>query len=512
MNTELKFYLSLFWRKLPLFLAVFVLLTACGLFAAATLPPVYRSQARLVVESSQIPGNLAQSTVNVSAQQQLQLFESRLMTRENLLDIATRLHALPNQDDLNPDQIVQAMRAATKISSSTGRNQATLMTISFENVDPRMTARVLDEYLTFILAQDADYRAQIAGQTQDFFQQEVDALGNKLAEQGAKILKFQNEHADALPSGLQFARDQIQALNEQNAQIDRNVATANDQKTRLQQVFDATGSIGSTGRALSPEEQNLQTLRSQLANLEAVYAPDSPKVTSLRNRISNMEKSLARMQGGNAQTTSDPARAMLDMQLSQIDDQIKQMQATREGNVKQLALLQDQISRTPANDIALQALQRDYDNIQVQYNGAVSRLAQASTGERIETLSRGQRVSVLEQPSVPDQPIKPNRKKIAVMGAVAGLIAGSGLIALLHFLSGTIKRSADMISSLGITPMITLPYVRSREEIIRTRVMRISVSLGIFVAIPFALLMIHLYYMPFNELAQKIAARIGFYI
>lgn len=512
MMTEIRYYLSLFWRRLPLFLTVFVLIAASGLILSMTLPPVYRAQMRLVVEDGQIPDALAQSTVQVSASEQLQLFETRLLTRENLLDVANRLTALRDQTSLSPDQIVQAMRASTEVRSSTGRNKATVMTISFELPNPAMTAKVLDEYLTFLLAEDAQYRAERAGQTQQFFQQEVDRLAGELSKQSAKLLEFKGQNAEALPEGLEYRRNLLLDLQSRLAQADRDIAGLEEQKTRLQQVFEATGRVGTTGAILSPEEQRLAQLKAELSDLEAVYSPTSPKVTTLRNRITQLEANLASSRGQGGAAAVDPSRAIFDLQMSEIDTKIAQITDNRTRLQAQADQTQAQIAATPANAIALASLERDYDNLQKQYDGAVDRLAKASTGERIETLARGQRISVVEQPSVPDSPIKPNRQKIAVLGVVAGLVAAGALVLALDFMSGTIKRSADMVRGLGITPMVTIPYMRSRQEIIRRRMARLGLSFAIGIAIPLGLFLIHSYYMPFDQIAQKIAARIGIYI
>ena len=81
---DLKFYWSVFLRRLPYFLVVLALLTAIGITVAMILPPVYRSSASMLVEPQQIPGDLAQSTVPVNPFEQVQIIETRLMTRANL--------------------------------------------------------------------------------------------------------------------------------------------------------------------------------------------------------------------------------------------------------------------------------------------------------------------------------------------------------------------------------------------------------------------------------------------
>ncbi len=59
MTMDLRFYLSLFTRRLPWFLLLLTLGTVVGVTLARVLPPVYIAEALLVVESEQIPDELA---------------------------------------------------------------------------------------------------------------------------------------------------------------------------------------------------------------------------------------------------------------------------------------------------------------------------------------------------------------------------------------------------------------------------------------------------------------------
>ena len=147
-----------------------------------------------------IPSALAPSTVQTPAFEQLQILQQRLLTRSHLLDIARQFDVLPDLDNMNPDEIVSAMRARTKMETSNRRlAEAPLMTVTFEAPPPRLAARVLNEYLTQIQEDDVEYRKGRAGQTQDFFEQEVSRLDAELEQVGVEILEFKNANAEALP-------------------------------------------------------------------------------------------------------------------------------------------------------------------------------------------------------------------------------------------------------------------------------------------------------------------------
>ena len=121
--TPVRYYISIFLRRLPYFLVVAAIISVVSVVIAMTLPPTYVAQMRLIVESPQIPTDLAASTVRTPAQEQLQIVEQRLLTRPVLLDISRKYDVLKNQAEANPDQIVNALRKQTWIRISSGLTQ-----------------------------------------------------------------------------------------------------------------------------------------------------------------------------------------------------------------------------------------------------------------------------------------------------------------------------------------------------------------------------------------------------
>jgi polysaccharide chain length determinant protein (PEP-CTERM system associated) len=513
--SDIRYYISIFMRRLPWFLVVSGLISGFAVAVAITLPPAYVSSTRLLVESSQIPGNLATSTVAMSGSERLQLFQTQLLTRANMLEIARDLKAVPGMEDMSPDEIIAAMRSRTSIRSQSGRDRATLMTMSFESQNPRTAAAVLNEYLTRVLDLDTEYRTGRATQTQHFFEQEVQRLGEQLDQQSGRILQFKTEHADALPDAQNFRRTRQANLQERITGIARDISALSEQKERLTEVFNATGRVGAQdGAKRSPEEAALAQAQAQLREALVVYSETNPRVKMLQARIKQLEDTVAAAQAAPLRdegtvTEDDPARTVFELQMAEIDSRIETLETRRKETEAELTTLEDAITRTAANAIALEALQRDYANIQGQYNQASARLATAATGERIELLSRGQRVTVVEQPSVPSKPTKPNRQKLAAAGVGAGILAGLALVALLELLNTTARRPADLVNGLGITPLATVPYLRTRREMIQRRVGLIAMVLVIAVAIPASIYAVHTYYQPLDLIAERIMNKLG---
>src|SRR5262249_9063025 len=81
-------------RKLLLILP-FILVLPVGFVVTLALPPVFRSEARILVESQQIPTELVRPTVTAGAKERIQVIEQRVMTRENLLGIVEKFQLFP---------------------------------------------------------------------------------------------------------------------------------------------------------------------------------------------------------------------------------------------------------------------------------------------------------------------------------------------------------------------------------------------------------------------------------
>ncbi|HID68305.1 MAG TPA: lipopolysaccharide biosynthesis protein, partial [Roseibacterium sp.] len=353
---NLRFYFSIFRRRFAYLLVVATILSAIAVTVAYTLPPAYVSRMVILVESPQIPEELASSTVRTPAFEQLQIVQQRLLTRSNVLDIARRLDVLDDLSDLSPDEIVEAMRARTDIDTSSRRlKEAPLMTISFEASRARTAAEVLNECLTLILQQDSEYRKGRSGETLEFFTQEVGRLSEELDAQSARILAFKQANVDALPEGLEFRLGEQSELRDRLAQAGRDITNLKSQRQRLMQLYEITGQVDEPQQAtLSPEEMQLQELQNQLDDALVIYSPENPRVKLLQARIAKAEARLVDLsaplseeeeekeqapEGETTEPQDEPLPAILTIQLNEIDARVVILEDTKVSLQAQLEAL-----------------------------------------------------------------------------------------------------------------------------------------------------------------------------
>ena len=89
--------------------------------------------------------------------------------------------------------------------------------------------------------------------------------------------------------------------------------------------------------------------------------------------------------------------------------------------------------------------------MQKNLDAASAKLAAARLGENLEKDQQSEKLEIIEQPTVPQDPIKPNRLKVLAM-AFAGRSFGAeqGWQFVVELLDKAIRRSSDICCRLSI--------------------------------------------------------------
>ncbi|MCB6180106.1 lipopolysaccharide biosynthesis protein [Rhodobacter sp. Har01] len=514
MSFDPKFQLSILFRRLPYFLLTVAAVLAVGLSLAVLLPAKYRSEALLVVESEQIPGNLAASTVATAAEEELQILEQQLMTRANLLEIANRFALYSDRPGLDASAIVDDMRARTTfdVRSSGGGRRAqgavTTLNIAFDAGTAQQALDVTNDLVTRLLQANVETRTGRATQTLEFFEQEVARLGADLDRQEAEILAFTQANQNSLPDSLEYRRTRQATLQERLLQLQREQGALTERRTRLVTLYEQTGRVETAPETMTPAQKDLAEARAALESALLVYSPQNPQVKVLEARVAALEKAVAAESGAGVDTGAGTL-SEYDVQLAQIDGELAYNADQRSQVERELEDLRLSIEATPGNATRLAEMQRENEITRGQYTSAVDRLAQAQTGERIESLSKGQRISIVEQPVLASEPFSPPRKTIVASSVAAAIALGLGLVLLLEVMNRAIRRPSEIEAQLGITPIATLPYVRSEHETALRRGAWIGVVALLAFGLSAAIFVVHVYVMPLDMLLDRLMQKTG---
>lgn len=496
MTFDPRFYLSLVLRRLPIIIALIAVTTTAGVLYAVSLPPVFRAESRLLIENAQIPDDLAASTVRSTADEILLAIQQRILTRDNLLAIAERHKLFEGAPAMTPEQQLEQLGDRVSIYMPTTQGNTGVVTVSFADSDPVKSADLTNEIAEQVLQWNTELRTKASGSTLDFFETEVRRLTDELAQQNAKILEFEEQNRDALPESLEYRRTRQATQQERLSLVDRELASLRDRRDRLTELYDRTGSLVTPQADRTPEQERLEQARQELASALVVLSPSNPRVKALQGEVASLEEAVK----AQLDATGGGKLSAFEVQMLDIDGQIKFLADQKATLEKDLAALEASIEATPANSIRLAELHSNYETLRVQYEQAVASLSEARMGDRIEVTDRGQRITVIEKAVPPAFRAEPNRKRIAVASFGAGVILSGALLVLLEILNQTVRRPSELAKVLGAPPFGTVGYLPGSTGPGRYALGKLGVIGMVLIALSGAVIAAHFFIAPIGTL------------
>ena len=197
---------------------------------------------------------------------------------------------------------------------------------------------------------------------------------------------------------------------------------------------------------ITPESQ-LAALRSELVLKSAIYSDSHPDIKALKLRIAALEKSLGTANG-------------------------------------------------KPTEVNVDALERQRDSIKENLESISKKLAAARLGENLERGQHSERLSVIEQPTLPLKSERPNRPKILAVVFAMAMAAGGGLVFLLEMLDGTIRRNADLAKLIDGQLIVSIPFITTRADLYRQKIRRIVVAVGCSVGVVLVSVVAVIYLLP----------------
>ncbi len=514
MNIDLNFYWRLFLRRLPVMMFFILGCAGLGVITAMKLPATWSTSARLLVEDPQIS---QVQTFETNAVEQLDIIQQKLLTRATLIDIASRFDVYEDIRTLEPDEVVERMQKNTRIRRSAGRNQATTMLISFEGRSGQVVSDVVNEYVTLALEESVENRAVRAENTQEFFDQEVEGLGRELDLQSAAIALFKSENAEALPEDQSYRFSRQTLLQERLARLEQDRTTAQAQRREIVKIYETTGRVDQNAdqRRRTPEQDQLVVARAELEHSRSLYSETHPQVIRRKALVARLEAIVAAqlesLSGDEepAEGRRSPEEALLDATLTEVDGRLAYIDSSIATVADELAGLRLSITQSSTNESQLEKLERDYENIQTRYAAAIGNQNTARINARIEATAQGQRITAIENATVPQVPTGPNRVKIAVFGTMIGFMLAGAYFVLLEVLNRTVRHPSELLSRFNVTPITVIPYMESRSRRFFRRAGLVTATLVVLTCVPLGLWYIDANYLPLELVVQKGLARLG---
>ncbi|MBN8842327.1 MAG: lipopolysaccharide biosynthesis protein [Sphingomonadales bacterium] len=434
------------WALLPT-----ILCFVAGIAAAFLLPTVYRSTATLLVESPQLPEDVVGVQDGDVVDQRIAKIRQQVLSRPRLIELIQK-HRLYNDERSRKSlsEIVQQMRDATTIEAVSaelqrggGKNSTIAFTLSFDYEAAAQAQAVTQDMTEQVLLIDATKSSEQATNTVQFLTDQAVALQTQIGELESSIetIKAQNGLALSSAGSMIFSGStggydaQIISLQRENAQL---AAQKEARKTS------------------ADRDPVVAAAEAELAAAQARYSDDHPDVAIARRRLAQA-KNLA------ANNVAKLPPDIIDQQIASNNAQISALQSAKAQEMGRLSSAQSAQARAPLVQEQIAQQQQKLDGLNKQYESVSTRLMSAQASAKAETEQKGERLSVIDPPVVPEDPNSPNRPLLIAGGLVFGLGLGLFLILAVELFLRPIRDVLDIRSVTGAMPMVSVPSIDVAE-------------------------------------------------
>lgn len=514
-------YMAIARRWALVMVAAFVSVLAASVVVALLQPRSFQVSAVLMAEGSRIAADVARQATVVSAEDRMRQASQRIMSRDNLVDLAKRLNVYglePDAPPLKDADIARLMRASLGFQLRTDnqhtwqRPDATIVfDISFQHGNPEKALQVVNELVSLFVDGSSRERTEQAARTAAFLSQEVEKLRKELEGYENRIAAYKRTHGGALVEGPALAMSSIQSLEADLRSVEQDYRAAQEEQRTLEvELSSARAGVLATGTTSvagpSVAEQELALARTELSRLRGVYSEDHPDFRAQLRRIQSLEQALSR-----EATASSPFREAAEGQtrlaVSRLETRLASARSRAEflqgqqGTIRaSIAQLRTQLARAPQMERDLSALQRDYEIAQAKFEDIRSQQRTAQIASSLVDAQSAERFSVIEPAILPEYPISSGRRKTVALGVIASLAAALGAAALLETLFPRVRGVSAVTSITGQTPMVVIPYIKNSLDDRMTKDAKRWMLLGALALGSLSLLVLHFAVQPLPEL------------
>ncbi|WP_428244110.1 GumC family protein [Gynuella sp.] len=492
-------------RRYKWYVAIAIIIfTTISVAVALIIPPIYKSEGLVLVETQQIPDKLIQSTIEVSAAEQIEIIRQRVMTRDQLLEVGRHMPTLKAiEDRYGSSTLLKQIRDNLYVKPIRERSGRATVTIAFKlgfiSENPALAQKVAENLINLFLKENVKARTERASQTTAFLEQEASKLKKRLDTTEQSIAKFKQANQDALPEHLQLY----------SSSLAREESTALDLKRQIESIKGEIEFLNlqqSDSGQNSPEQIRLAELKDQYKRLSIIYQPAHPDLIAIKDEIDYLEHGGTLSDSGSTSFEQSSQKALQE-KINAKNEELKLVQEQLRTTNIRISSLEAKIIKIPQVERELISLNRDYDTINSQYSKLVSDTMQAQMAESLEQGSKAERFTLIDAPSIPTEAFAPNRKKVLAMGLVGSFGVPLGIILLIGFLDKSIRGTETLEATLGFPPLIAIPYIHTDAERQRTKRHNLFMIGGLVVIAALAAMTIHLTYMPLDLLLTKVVQR-----
>jgi polysaccharide chain length determinant protein (PEP-CTERM system associated) len=508
-------YLKIIRRRKWLIILPIIAMTSAVVWVVRRLPDVYESVTLIVVKPSTLPTTVVPTITEDSLTRQLTSI-AQVVTSRSSLEPLVKQYELYKPERLRGvpmESIIDMMRQDIKVEVNTSRNDITNgFNITYRGRDPKITQAVTSELAGKYINEQTKNTVDSTNSARQFIDQQVRQARDELNGVDDKRLEFMQKNVGNLPTEATSLVGQLTGLREQQKALISEIGRLQDRssalttqvtllKKQFQQTIDdyaENTTDPKTTLAWAELVKRKADLQSELQRMMTELKPKHPDVLAKQAQLDSVSKEMDQMvaewkeriaeKQQKLQNRPDLSVADTEAQIKSVDGEIKREQKMLDDNEKQIGVILQRINSVPGAEVALGALERDYQTKKTAYDQLLLQQQKITLGADAASQQQGEGIEVVDPANLPSKPVAPKRFMLSGLGLVFGLGLGlllTGIFEIPRLF--TVQSVEDARHYIGLPVLILVPELLTPEEA-RTRPRRRKLLLAGAVTVTIAII------------------------
>jgi polysaccharide chain length determinant protein (PEP-CTERM system associated) len=486
-------FLEIAWRRRWLIVTPFVAVAVGTFIWAYTLPDRYRSTAVVLVVPPQVPANYVRPTVTEPLDRRLDKMQKEILSSTRLQGMIEEFGLYPElrKERLMDEVVAQMRRDIVVVPAKTRRREDPgSFQVSYDSPNPKIAMQVADRIASLFLRANLEARTLQADSTAQFLDTQLSAARQKLRDHEARLEAFRRTNAGRLPTQVASNLQVMKSAQEQLAAVSLSISQDRDRQLVIERTIademalattPVPGPISSDG---TPAKSAPVTAAGQLAEAEGQLAAlrlrlkeTHPDIRTLKRRIEELKQRAAEealqqpVSGAPMAIASNPADLARQKRIAGLRAEFESLDRRMAGKREQANQLEAtiadyrvRIEAAPRLESELAQLMRDYDTLDKTYSSLLLKSQDAQLAANLEERQVSEVFKIVEGARMPERPTSPDRMRLNLMGALAGLGVGFALAALLEYRDRSLRTEDDVILTLALPVLALVPTMVTRVE------------------------------------------------
>lgn len=456
------------------------------------LPDLYQSSTLIVVKPSTLPNSVVPTGTEDSLTREINSIAQVVTSRSSLEPLIEKydLYKTEKARGEPMEVLIDYMRKSITVEVNTSRNDITNgFNITYRGRNAKTTQAVTAELASKYIDEQTKNTINSTTSAKQFIDQQVNQTKQELDEVDKQRLDFMQQNVGNLPSEASSLIAQLSGLREQQkayisdvgrfqdrrSALTTQIALAKKSSDQLKDDVAENTTDPKTTLAWSQLVARKADLESQLTRMLTELRPKHPDVLAKQAEVDSVNTAMDQMltewkqrikeKQDKLRDRPDLAVANLEAELQLTEGEIKREQRMLSEIDKQIAQVMDRINDVPGAEVALGALDRDYQTKKSAYDQLLLQAQKIGLGADAASQQQGEGIQVVDPANLPARPVAPKRFMLMGMGLAIGLAVGfllAGLVEVPRLL--TIQTSEDAAHYTSLPVLMTIPELLSPLE------------------------------------------------